>query len=125
MGLEVRVFKYDVAFGEYRQILNVKPNSPFQKAGILEEEYLIGCQEFDYSSVGDLLEKLYERFYDKAIEDKKVNFAVYDIIDDDLRIVEVQLSKDWGGKGLLGCEFLEGILYRFPTNFEEHRKQQI
>jgi hypothetical protein len=38
---------------------------------------------------------------------------------------EVTLNRGWGGKGLLGCEFLQGMLNKFPTNLEEQRKEII
>lgn len=56
------------------------------------------------------------------VEDKHIHFAVYSIPNDELRVVPVLLERGWGDKGLLGCEFLEGHLYKFPKNLEEIRE---
>jgi hypothetical protein len=71
------------------------------------------------------MENLYDRFYDKLIEDKNINFAVYNLATDELRIVPVLLGRGWGEKGLLGCQFLEGHLNKFPKNLLEVRSTLI
>lgn len=53
-----------------------------------------------------MLENVYDRFYDKETEDKNINLAVYNLRNDDLRMVPVTLQRGWGEKGLLGCQFL-------------------
>jgi hypothetical protein len=40
-----------------------------------------------------------------------------------LALKEVTLGRGWGGKGLLGCEFLQGMLNKFPTNLEQQRQE--
>lgn len=45
-----------------------------------------------------------------------MHLAIYDIGLDTLVLKEVTLGRGWGGKGLLGCEFLQGMLNKFPTN---------
>lgn len=69
------------------------------------------------------MEGLYEKFFDKESKDKQVHLAVYDIASDTLALREVTLGRGWGGKGLLGCEFLQGMLNKFPTNLQEQREQ--
>lgn len=77
--------------------------------------------EFKYGSINELLENLYDRYYDKEVSDKTVHFAMYNILEDSFRKVGVVLDRGWGGKGLLGGQFLEGNLNRFPKNLKEHR----
>ena len=48
---------------------------------------------------------------------------LYDLVSDHLSTKEVVLQRGWGGKGLLGCEFLQGMLNKFPHNLEEERRQ--
>lgn len=52
-----------------------------------------------------------------------MHLAIYDIGLDTLALKEVTLSRGWGGKGLLGCEFMQGMLNKFPTNLEEQRAE--
>jgi hypothetical protein len=47
---------------------------------------------------------------------KAVHLAIYDIPGDILTVKEVTLKRGWGGKGLLGCDFLQGSLHKFPLN---------
>lgn len=101
----------------------MQPNSPVKKAGIREGQYLIACQEYPYKTIDVFMEGLYERFFNKEIKDKSVNLVVYDIVTDCLLIKEVVLQRGWGGKGLLGCEFLQGLLNKFPHNLEQQRKE--
>ena len=117
LGATLRLERYDEALDAYYPFSDIKLNSPVKKAGIMEGEFLIGAQEFTYDSINGLLENLYDRYFDKQIESKSVHLAVYNINIDDLKIVEVVLARGWGDKGLLGCQFLEGHLNKFPKNF--------
>jgi len=54
--------------------------------------------------------------------DKRIHLALYDLGTDNLIIKEVALKRGWGGKGLLGCEFMQGLLNKFPHNLEEQRR---
>lgn len=69
------------------------------------------------------MEGLYERYFDKEVKDKNVHLILYDIVTDSLLMKEVTLNRGWGGKGLLGCEFLQGILNKFPQKLEEERNK--
>lgn len=64
---------------------------------------MIGCLEFKYNSTNALLDNLYDRFFDKTVQNKTVHFAVYNLLNDDLRVVPVLLARGWGEKGILGC----------------------
>ena len=69
------------------------------------------------------MEGLYEIYFDKERQEKSVHLALYDIVTDNLIMKEVVLKRGWGGKGLLGCEFLQGLLNKFPQNLELQRQQ--
>lgn len=66
---------------------------------------------------------MYDRYFDKTVENKTVHFAVYCIAKDELRLAPVVLARGWGDKGLLGGQFLEGHLNRFPKNLQEIRAE--
>lgn len=68
------------------------------------------------------MEGLYEIFFNKETKDKVVHLALYDFANDQLFIKEIILRRGWGGKGLLGCEFLQGMLHKFPNDFEVQKK---
>jgi hypothetical protein len=91
-------------------------NSPVKQAGISEGQFLIGCVEFKYRSLNEFIEGVSEKYFDKTVEDKHINLAFYDITNDNLKIVPVLLGRGWGEKGLLGCQFAEGQMKRFPKN---------
>lgn len=121
-GVNFRRERYDDAFDTYFPITDIQENSPIKKAGVREGQYLIGCQEFSYPSLDAFTEGLYEIYFDKSIESKAIHMALYDIASDILFTKEVTLKRGWGGKGLLGCEFLQGLLNKFPSNLEEQRR---
>lgn len=54
-----------------------------------------------------------------------MHLALYDMESDEVRIRPVLLKRGWGGNGLLGCEFLQGQLYKFPLNLNEKRSQLL
>lgn len=49
--------------------------------------------------------------------------ALYNINTDELKVTPVLLARGWGDKGLLGCQFLEGHLNRFPKNLASIRDE--
>jgi hypothetical protein len=69
------------------------------------------------------MEGLYERFFDKENQDKTVHLVVYDVPTDVLSVREVKLKRGWGGNGLLGCDFLQGLLNKFPANLEGRKEE--
>jgi hypothetical protein len=69
-----------------------------------------------------LIEGLYDIYFDKEVPDKHIHLALYDMLTDEVRIKPVLLKRGWGGNGLLGCEFLQGQLYKFPLNIKERRQ---
>jgi hypothetical protein len=81
--------------------------------------------EFSYSSIDAFMEGLYERFFDKENKEKAVHLVIYDIPTDTLAVREVVLKRGWGGKGILGCDFLQGTLNKFPMNLEETRAEML
>lgn len=86
---------------------------------------MVGCVEFSYATLDKLIEGLYDRFFDKEVTDKSVHFALYDMLSDRVILKRVLLKRGWGGNGLLGCEFLQGQLYKFPLNLKERREHML
>ena len=72
--------------------------------------------------MNELIDMTYDRFFDKEIPDKTINLAVYSILKDRVRLAPVVMKRGWGGKGLLGCEFMQGILYKFPSESLTQRR---
>lgn len=72
--------------------------------------------EFKFHSINNLLDNVYDRYFDKEVLSKVIHFGVYNLVKDELRVLPVQLEKGWGEKGLLGCEFMSGQLNKFPKN---------
>ena len=48
------------------------------------------------------------------MDNKEVEFVVYNPIDCKARIVKVIPNSQWGGEGVLGCSILNGALIKIP-----------
>ena len=48
---------------------------------------------------------------------QEVNFIVYNTGTNQLRRVSMVPNGEWGGRGLLGCQLLNGILNRIPQKY--------
>jgi len=70
----------------------------------------------------NFIEGLYDRFFDKEVSDKRVHLALYDVLSDEVSIKPVLLKRGWGGDGLVGCQFLQGQLFKFPHDLKERRR---
>ncbi|KAF2665126.1 hypothetical protein BT63DRAFT_434568 [Microthyrium microscopicum] len=95
-------------------VLEVAPNSPADKAGLLPYgDYIIGSPEGIVRGESGLPE-LIEDFLDQPLK-----LFVYNHEYNVTRPVELSPSRHWGGQGALGCTLGFGALHRIPAPLEE------
>lgn len=96
-------------------IINVVPNSPADKAGLIaHSDYIIGAQDGLLATGG---ETLLSRIISRIAEPdgyKKIELYVYNHDYDVTRSTVIEPNRNWGGDGLLGCGVGYGILHRLP-----------
>ena len=97
--------------------------SPASKAHLSNDNFLIACEEFKFESIQELVDNMHEILYSKDVVNKTVTLLSYNVVRDKLQSHRVELQRKWGGKGIMGCEFLEGHLNRLPNNLEEIRRE--
>jgi len=107
-GVVVRYSRFDDAHSLVWHIGVVHPGSPAQKAGLVEgSDYVVGSPNVVFSNQDDFSTYVAENI------DVPLSFFVWNTVASCVRIVNVTPSL-WGGVGLLGCEFLFGVLHRIP-----------
>ena len=111
LGITIRFDSFENAHENVIHIINVKKNSPAERAGIKpDEDYILGTQEVVFHDMDDLA-LCFEANINKAIE-----IYVYNSISKDVRSVSLTPRSDWGGYGLLGCDVGHGYLHRLPVS---------
>jgi hypothetical protein len=111
-GLLGLVVKFDlIENGENQglRILEVHPNSPASKAGLIAfKDFIICSGDIIIRDGGDLAELVNSHIGDE------LSLTVYNTDTESIRDVKVTPLKDWGGEGLLGFSTGSGVLHRIP-----------
>lgn len=119
-GLNVRISNISKASILVWHIVRVHENSPASESHLESNfDYVIGIPGilFDQS----------EDFYNfvKINQGIEIKLYVYSTRTHSTRIVEITPRKDWGGKGLLGCDVSFGISHRLYDNKSIEGDSQI
>lgn len=110
LGVTIRFDTYFKADEHLVRVLDVVDGSPAQIAGLKpEKDYLLGTAERAFSDTQALDEECIRHI------DKPVDFYVYNVDTDEVRIVTVLPTRDWGNQGLLGASVAFGYLHRLPA----------
>ena len=113
LGALVRYEEYTSASERALKVGKVAPNSPAWLAGFQEDkDYILGTPQYfyqDLNSFASFIELTQEEQAMKAIE-----IFLYNSDENSVRSTLLTPRKDWGGKGLVGCEFGLGILNHLP-----------
>ena len=119
-------------------VLNVAPNSPAQKAGLISHsDYIVGAENGMLETGGeDLLGRVVQKLvshhndlsraqHEQQLQQDKqeetvhsqaeLELFVYNADYDTLRAVRIRPTTNWGGSGLLGCGVGYGLLHRLPA----------
>lgn len=114
LGVTIRFDTYHEAEENLCHILEVETNSPADLAGLLPmSDYLLGTAEKVFKDTDVLFQELV------ANVDKPVEFYVYNSETDEVRVVLLMPTKDWGGEGILGANVAHGYLHGIPGSCQE------
>mmetsp|Transcript_15144 Transcript_15144/g.47570 ORF Transcript_15144/g.47570 Transcript_15144/m.47570 type:complete len:257 (+) Transcript_15144:8-778(+) len=110
LGVTIRFDTYFKADEQLVRVLEVVAGSPAQIAGLKpESDYLLGTAERAFSDASALDEECSKHV------DKPVEFYVYNVDADEVRVTTLLPTRDWGGRGLLGASVAFGYLHRLPA----------
>jgi GRASP55/65 PDZ-like domain len=113
LGVTIRFDTFLDAEDNLCRVLHVEPNSPAELAGLIPgRDYLLGTAERVFKDTDTLYEEL------SANVDTPVEFYVYNADTDEVRIVVIMPSEQWGGEkcGLLGADVAHGYLHGLPSD---------
>ncbi|TYZ57355.1 hypothetical protein PybrP1_012955 [[Pythium] brassicae (nom. inval.)] len=111
LGVTIRFDSYEGAEDQLLHVLNVVQDSPAHQAGLRpESDYLLGTPERVFRDPEDLHDEILD-----ALDDT-FQCYVYNTAVDQVRIVSISPSEDWGGDGVLGAEVAHGYLHRLPSS---------
>ena len=113
LGVLIRYEDYTTAPDRVFRIVAVSPDSPAALAGFIpEEDFLLGSSQTLYNDLAELSTYL-ELTQGSAI--KSLEIVLYNAKAKTLRSTFITPRKNWGGPGLLGCEFGMGYLNILPV----------
>jgi hypothetical protein len=111
LGVTIRFDTYHDAEYNLCHILDVEADSPAELAGLVPEtDYLLGTAEKVFKDTDVLYLELKENV------DKPVEFYVYNSERDEVRVVLLMPTDDWGGEGILGAGVAHGFLHGLPSS---------
>lgn len=91
-------------------ILEVLVNSPADKAGLVPyDDYVLGTKTLAFGCA--------EHFSSYVVinRGKVMELFVWNKKEDKVKIVNLTPDPLWGGRGLIGCEFADGVFHRIPS----------
>lgn len=112
LGVTIRFDTYFDAEEHLCHILDVEPNSPAELAGLQpDRDYLLGTAEKVFKDTDILFDELKQNL------EKPIEFYVYNADTDEVRIVVLMPSDQWGkeGDGILGAGVAHGFLHGLPS----------
>lgn len=109
LGATIRFDSFEDAEEQVVHVLEVESNSPAEIAGLQPmTDYLLGTAEKAFKDVDVLFFEL------KSNLDRPVEFYVYNTETDEVRMVVIMPTEDWGGDGILGASVAHGYLHMLP-----------
>jgi len=113
LGALVRYEEYATAHERVLRISEVYPNSPAALSGMQPRvDYILGTPQYLYTDLNELanfIEMTQEKETVKSLE-----IYLFSSQTNSVRSTLILPNRNWGGKGLLGCEFGLGILNYLP-----------
>ncbi|XP_069108361.1 Golgi reassembly-stacking protein 2-like isoform X2 [Argopecten irradians] len=108
LGVSIRFCSFEGANENVWHVLEVKPNSPADLAGLKSNtDYIIGADSVLHES-----EDLFTLI--DSHEGKPLRLYIYNTESDSCREVTITPNGAWGGDGSLGCGIGYGYLHRIP-----------
>ncbi|KAJ8601958.1 hypothetical protein CTAYLR_004447 [Chrysophaeum taylorii] len=110
LGVTIRFDTYFKADEQLVRVLEIEDGSPAQIAGLRpQSDYLLGTAERAFADASALNEECARHL------NRPVEFYAYNVDTDEVRVITVLPTHDWGGKGLLGAAVAHGYLHRLPA----------
>ncbi|KAG5175861.1 GRASP55/65 PDZ-like domain-containing protein [Tribonema minus] len=110
LGVTIRFDSYFQADDHLVRVLSVVKNSPAHIAGLMPEtDYLLGTAERVFKDTDALHDELMRHL------EQTMEIYVYSTETDQVRVVVVLPTLEWGGEGCLGAEMAHGYLHRLPA----------
>jgi len=110
LGISIRFCSFEGANENVWHILEVKPTSPAEAAGLRPyTDYIIGADSVLHES-----EDLFTLI--EAHEARPLKLYVYNTETDHCREVSITPNGAWGGEGSMGCGIGYGYLHRIPID---------
>eukprot|EP00615_Pteridomonas_danica_P005190 CAMPEP_0114328528 /NCGR_PEP_ID=MMETSP0101-20121206/464_1 /TAXON_ID=38822 ORGANISM="Pteridomonas danica, Strain PT" /NCGR_SAMPLE_ID=MMETSP0101 /ASSEMBLY_ACC=CAM_ASM_000211 /LENGTH=255 /DNA_ID=CAMNT_0001457875 /DNA_START=40 /DNA_END=804 /DNA_ORIENTATION=- len=120
LGVTIRFDSFWRAEEALVRVLEVKPDSPAELAGLeAEKDYLLGTAEKVFKDTDTLFEEV-RKFMDSTVE-----FFVYNTTSDEVRVVVIMPTEDWNGEGCLGINVGHGFLHRLPHRCKQSTGRSI
>eukprot|EP01032_Pedospumella_encystans_P028999 gene28999-32747_t len=114
LGVTIRFDSYKDAEEQMLHVLEIETNSPAELAGLVPfKDYLLGTAEKAFTDADVLFEELSDHL------DRPVEFYVYNTDTDEVRVVVLMPTEDWGGegeRGILGANVAYGYLHVLPAH---------
>jgi hypothetical protein len=109
LGVTIRLDNYAGAEDRLIRVLTVEPQSPAAVAGLVPyQDFLLGTTHQTLETTTQLADLL------QTNVDQVVEFYVYNVDSDLVRLVALLPTRAWGGGGLLGAQVGVGYLHRLP-----------
>jgi len=111
LGVTIRFDTYKDAEEQMLHVLEVEANSPAELAGLQPfKDYLLGTAEKAFVDADVLYQELMEHI------ESPVEFYVYNTDTDEVRVVVIMPTDEWGGEGVLGANVAFGYLHVLPSS---------
>jgi len=111
LGVTIKFDSYRDAEEQILHVLEVETNSPAEIAGLQPfKDYILGTAERAFLDADSLSQELLSNL------DKPVEFYVYNSDTDEVRMVVIMPTEDWGGEGVLGANVAFGFLHVLPSH---------
>ncbi|KNE66356.1 hypothetical protein AMAG_11499 [Allomyces macrogynus ATCC 38327] len=113
IGCSIRQSDYNGAAAHVWHVVEVLPNSPAARAGlVIDDDYIVGTPDVIFREQ----QELYALIAARANEGKPVRLFVYSAAQRAVRDVVLMPNPNWGGQGLIGAELGYGALHKIPTD---------
>ena len=123
LGILIRNEEIYNALERTFKVLKVLDNSPAFMSGLIpEQDYILGMTYFKYKDIQDFKELLTQEISPDSTENIK-EICVFNTKSQEIRYTVLKMKKDWGGQGMIGCEFGFGILNQLKPGLENIRNE--
>lgn len=111
LGVTIKFDSYREAEEQMLHVLEVEADSPADLAGLQPiKDYILGTAEKAFLDADSLYQELLNNL------DRPIEFYVYNTDTDEVRIVIIMPTEDWGGEGILGANVAFGFLHILPSH---------